>query len=143
MERNDELDDAVYETVQESAALGDELAKNGEYKEAIQAYSRGWRSLPEPKSRWSVATWLLAIADSAFLGGFMNSARQAIDYAMRCPGAVGNPFLHLRRGQILFEQDEVEASIDELMRAYMGGGEGIFADEPAKYLKLLASRVNL
>jgi hypothetical protein len=36
---------------------------------------------------------------------------------MHCPGAIGNPFLDLRRGQGLYEQEELDAATDEFIRA--------------------------
>jgi hypothetical protein len=62
---------------------------------------------------------------------------------MTCPGAIGNPFLHLRRGQILLDQGENDAAADELMRAYMAEGADIFADEDPRYLSFLRTRADL
>lgn len=136
-----ELDHSTYARIIEFAAQGDELAEQGAYRDAIKIYIKGWELLPEPKSDWSAATWLLAaIADAAYLGGFLTSARQALDDVMSCPDAIGNPFLHLRRGEVLFEQGELDAAADELMRAYMGAGISIFEREPAKYLNFLKTR---
>lgn len=95
-----ELDDSTYAQITEFAAQGDELASRGAYRGAIKIYDKGWELLPEPKSDWSAATWLLtARADAAYLGGFLTSARQALDYVMSCPDAIGNPFLHLRENR--------------------------------------------
>jgi len=139
-----ELDDSTYNQITEFAEQGDRLAAQGAYRDAIKVYNQGWRLLPEPRSEWSAATWLLAaIADAAYLGGFLASARQALDDVMGCPDALGNPFLHLRRGEVLFEQGEFDAAADELMRAYMGAGAEIFASEPAKYLNFLKTRALL
>lgn len=139
-----ELTDSTHELVMRYAAEGDELAKAGDFRAAIPAYNRAWELLPEPKSQWSAATWILAaIADAGYLGGFFRSARGALDYVMSCPGAIGNPFLHLRRGQVLFEQEEYSAAADELMRAYMGGGVELFSNEPAKYLEFLRTRAQI
>jgi hypothetical protein len=90
------------------------------------------------------ATWVLAaIADAAFLGGFLQSARQAIEYGMTCPGAIGNPFMHLRFGQILLDLGERNRAADELMRAYMGAGAEIFERDDPKYLAFLKTRATL
>jgi hypothetical protein len=100
--------------------------------------------VPNPKNDWEASTWILAaIADACFLGGFKTSAREALAYAMTCPEAIGNPFLHLRYGQVLFDAKEHDAAVDELMRAYMGGGTDIFATEDQRYLDFLKSRVSL
>lgn len=139
-----ELDETTHARLVGCAERGDTLAQRGDYKAAIQTYYEGWNLLPEPRSQWEASTWILgAIADAAFQGGYLTSARQALDYAMTCPGAIGNPFLHLRRGEVLFEQDELDAAVDELMRAYMGAGSTIFKDEPTKYLEFLRTRADL
>ena len=136
-----ELDHATHEQIKRFAAAGDELANAGEFGAAMDEYNKAWALVPKPQSDWNAATWLLAaIADAAYLGGFLNSARQALDYVMICPEALGNPFLHLRRGEVLFEQGELDAAADELMRAYMGAGPEIFEAEPAKYLEFLRTR---
>jgi hypothetical protein len=56
---------------------------------------------------------------------------------------VGNPFLHLRRGEVALEQGDEDVATDELMRAYMAEGRDIFATEDAKYLAFLSTRVAL
>jgi hypothetical protein len=139
-----ELDESTYERVKRFAVAGDELVAAGEFRAAIREYNEAWGLLPEPKSDWNAATWILAaIADAAFLGGFIRTAREALDFVMVCPDAVGNPFLHLRRGEVLFEQQDFGAAADELMRAYMGGGLEIFEQEHDKYLEFLRTRAVL
>lgn len=137
-----ELDLALHEAIKTACAKGDRLLEIGNYKQAIQSYNVAWKLVPDPKTEWSASTWILtAIADAAFQGRFLESARQAIDYVMACPGAIGNPFIHLRRGQILFEQGELEASANELARAYMSEGDDIFAPEEKKYLQFLKTKI--
>jgi hypothetical protein len=86
---------------------------------------------------------LAAIGDAAFLGAWYGSARKALDYAMTCPGAIENPFLHLRRGQVALEQGDEEVAANELMRAYMAEGREIFESEDGKYLAFLETRATL
>lgn len=139
-----QLPDETYEKIVALSGRADELASAGNYETAIGVYNEAWQLLPEPKAQWEAATWVLAaIADAAFLGGYPVMARQAVDYVMHCPGAVGNPFLHLRRGQVLLDQQEPEAAADELMRAYMGAGAEIFSNEDPKYLEFLRQRAEL
>lgn len=116
------------------------LASEGKYPEAIAVYKKALPLLPEPRNEWEATTWLMAaIADAAYLSGDMPAARKALDEAMTCPGAIGNPFLHLRRGEVLFEQDELDAAADELMRAYGVAGDKIFESEPKKYIDFLGT----
>jgi tetratricopeptide (TPR) repeat protein len=139
-----ELDKAIHFEITRLGAAGDQLAQKSEYKAAIAEYNRAWKLIPEPKNNWEASTWVLAaIADASFLGGFYNSAKEALRYAMTCPGAIGNPFLHLRLGQVLFETDEIDAAANELMRAYMGDGSKVFEGQDPKYLSFLRTRAKI
>lgn len=139
-----ELDDHTYSRIQLLSAEGDDLSEVGKYDGALEKYNSAWELMPEPRKEWEASTWVLtAIADVAFKAGYFTSAREALDYAMLCPDAIGNPFIHLRRGQVLFEQGEREAAVQELLRAYMGGGDEIFSEDDPKYSLFLRSRVEL
>jgi len=139
-----ELPPRVHEAIKHLCADGDTIAAAGQYEQAISEYNRAWEMIPEPKTQWNASTWILAaIGDAAFLGGYDTSAREALEYAMHCPDAVGNPFLHLRLGQVLFDTDERDRAADELMRAYMGAGVEIFAAEDERYLSFLRTRATL
>lgn len=139
-----ELDGNTYESIKAFCAVGDQLASSKRYEDAVAEYNKAWSLIPEPKDDWEASTWVLAaIADACFLAGYKTSAREALQYAMRCPGGVGNPFLHLRYGQILYDADELERAADELMRSYMGGGRKIFSAEDEKYFDFLKTRANL
>ncbi len=138
------LPDETHAHITSYCAEGDVLAEENKYEAAIAEYNKAWGLVPEPKNEWEASTWILAaIADACFLAGYKTSAREALQYVMTCPGAIGNPFLHLRYGQVLFDADEKEGAVDELMRAYMGGGAEIFAAEKARYFDFLKSRVEL
>lgn len=140
----DELPPKVLATIQSLCAEGDKLAAGRKFEEAISRYDRAWQLVPDPKNHWNASTWILAaIADAAFLSGYKTSAREALEYAMSCPRAVGNPFLHLRLGQVLYDAGEHDRAADELMRAYMGGGAELFETEDASYLSFLRSRAAL
>ena len=136
-----EIDKITVDEMIRHCEKGDELSSQNRYEDAVTEYNKAWKLLPEPKNDWDAATWILAaIADACFLLGKKKSARQALEYVMTCPGAIGNPFLHLRLGQILFDDGEEAAAADELMRAYMGAGSDIFANDDPKYFAFLKTR---
>lgn len=140
----DELDPQVHAAITAFCADGDALADTGDYAGALSVYNQAWALIPEPQNHWNASTWVLAaIGDVCFLGGFPQSARQALDYVMSCPDAIGNPFLHLRRGQVCFDAGELDEAADELTRAYALAGPEIFETEDAKYLTFLRSRITL
>lgn len=139
-----QLDEATHGEIKRLCAAGDVLANQGKHEAALAQYGDAWKLLPEPKSEWEAATWILAaIADSCFFLGMNKEAREALEYAVTCPGGLGNPFLHLRLGQVLFDVGEMDAAANELIRAYMGGGEELFETEAPKYLAFLRTRAQL
>lgn len=139
-----ELDDAVHQAISGFCEGGDDLAERGLYDQALVEYNKAWALLPEPQSDWEASTWILAaIADAHFLMGNHVTARQALEYAMTCPDALGNPFLHLRLGQVLHEVGDLDGAADQLMRAYMGAGAEVFETEDEKYLAFLKTRARL
>ena len=144
MSSNHQLDESVHYSIKLFCEAGDRLAEAEHYEEAIVQYNNTWLLVPDPKNNWEASTWILAaIADAYFLSGFKISARETLEYAMTCPGALGNPFLHLRLGQVLLDDGQEDNAANELMRAYMGGGEEIFELESPKYLDFLRTRAKL
>jgi len=138
-----ELPAAVHDRIQALCSKGDALAGKGNYPAALKEYWGAWDLLPIPQTDWEAATWILAaIGDANFLGHDFPAGRDNLSMAMRCPGAVGNPFLHLRLGQCEYEQGHLDRAADELTRAYMGAGEEIFADAQ-KYFAFLKTRIKL
>ena len=130
-----ELSDALHERITQLSFEGDELADMGRCREAVAKYLQALELVPEPKTDWEAATWLLvAIGDANFHSKHYEPARAALRDAMHCPGAFGNPFIHLRLGQSLFELGDIAHASDELARAYMGAGKELFANEDPKYV---------
>ncbi len=135
-----ELPQPLHREISRLSALGDTLADEKKFPEAIAEYLKAWELLPPPKETWTAAGWLLAaIGEAHFFQGNYENARQTFLQAIVRTGGLGNPFLHLRHGQALFECGEIRQAADELMRAYMGGGPELFAAEDPKYLRHLAT----
>ena len=118
-----ELDDSIYDQVRELCDHGDRLADDGRLADALQAFWSAWDLLPEPRTAWDAATWILAaIGDVNFQQGDFGAGRDNLTTAMHCPDAIGNPFLHLRLGQCQFELGNMDRAADELARARLLGG---------------------
>jgi tetratricopeptide (TPR) repeat protein len=125
-------------------AQGDGLAAQKEFKQAFECYRDALNLVPEPVEDWEATTWILAaIGDLYFLMGNYEKAVRAFEDAVRCPGGLGNPFIHLRLGECHLELGHPERALDELLRAYMGGGRDVFQTEEPKYFEFLQSRVKL
>lgn len=139
-----ELNDALYSKIQGLCSKGDEHAGNGNYAEALNQYWKAFDLVPEPKTSWEATTWILvAIGDANFLGKDFQAGMDNLSSAMHCPGAIGNPFVHLRLGQCQFELGNLDRSLDELTRAYAIEGEEIFEDDDPKYIQFLRSKIRM
>jgi len=55
-----ELDDSLYARVRGLCERGDDLVDDGRLDEALQTFLSAWRLLPEPRTDWEAATWILA-----------------------------------------------------------------------------------
>ena len=136
------LSTATYKQIKKLCEEGDELADDEQYAEALTKYWEAWDLLPEPRTEWEAATWILAaVGDANFLMGDFEAGRDNLSNAMHCPEAIGNPFLHLRLGQCQFELGNEDRAADELARAYMSEGHEIFEDQDPKYLKFLKTKL--
>jgi len=139
-----ELDESIHRLIKAHCADGDALADSAQYQAAVAAYNKAWELVPAPKTDWNASTWILAaIGDACFLGGYAASSKEAFSFALTCPGGLGNPFIHMRLGQLAHDAGDFDAAADELMRAYMGAGDEIFANEDRKYLTFLGTRAKL
>jgi len=137
-----ELPREIHSRIVALSQKGDGLAKQHKYASAIQAYTDALKIVPLPIEKWEASTWLLvAIGDAQFLSKNYVEAKSALTDAMRCPGAIGNPFIHLRLGQAQFELGNMESASDELARAYLPEGVAIFGADDPKYLRFIKSKL--
>jgi tetratricopeptide (TPR) repeat protein len=129
-----ELDDETYQQVTAASSEGNGLVEAGDLDGALESYRCAMQLIPEPRHEWEAATWLfVAMGDVLYQQRRYQEARELLNEAMRCPGAIRNPFVHLRLGQVQYELKNPERAKDELARAYMGGGDETFEGEDPKY----------
>ncbi|WP_203234839.1 tetratricopeptide repeat protein [Modicisalibacter coralii] len=137
-----ELPATIDARVKRLSERGDALAERQHYRKAIATYRQAWELLPEPKQEWDAALWLLAaIGDANFLDDDYAACRDNFSAAMHLPGAIGNPFLHLRLGQCQYELGNMARAEDELARAYIPAGKAIFELDDPKYLTFIKSKL--
>jgi tetratricopeptide (TPR) repeat protein len=135
-----ELPGETYSRVQCLCQEGDMLADQALFGEAVSKYEEALELLPIPISQWEASTWILtAIGDACFRKKDYQKAVRSLLDTMNCPGAVGNPFIHLRLGQAQLELGNDILAKDELARAYMGGGKEVFHGEDPKYFELVTT----
>lgn len=138
-----ELDAKTHKRVAQLCGQGDLHAEEGRLDQALAAFTNALGMLPEPPERWEAATWIFAaIGDVHFMVGSFETAEKAFQEAIGCPGAIGNPFLHLRLGQLALEHEDEDRATVELNRALIAEGEAIFDSDDPKYLAFLKTRVD-
>lgn len=133
-----QLDDQIVARVTELSDGGDDDVENGRYDEAVVKYEEALGLVPKPLYAWAVTTFLLtSIAEARYLQQDFTRAREALFEAFRCEGAIGNPFLHLRMGQVEMALGNKGRGLEELIRAHERGGEDVFEGEDPKYLGMV------
>jgi tetratricopeptide (TPR) repeat protein len=139
-ERVKTLSASVFSAVKAKAEEGSRCLEAGDFRGAFKLFMEALKPLPEPKQQWNAAGWLLvALGENAIRAGNFEAAAKPFEDAMYCPGTIGNPWVHLRLGQVRFELGELELAADELSRAYMGGGRDVFEGQEPKYFELVES----
>ena len=110
----------------------------GDFRGAFNLLIAAHELLPAPKERWNATGWILvALGENSIRAGNFKAAEGPLTDAMLCPGTIGNPWVHLRCGQVRFELGEMDRAADELGRAYMGGGREVFEGQEGKYFALV------
>ncbi|UOQ68853.1 tetratricopeptide repeat protein [Hymenobacter volaticus] len=121
MKKQNELDDALYQEIMKHCEEGDEAVEDDDYDRAIHAFQQAFDLLPEPYQEWEASTWVLfSLGEAQFFNEDYTAAKESLAAVMHCPGAIGNPLIHLRLGQAQYELGNLVKAKDELMRAYMG-----------------------
>ena len=134
----------VHEQIAELCKEGDALASAGRPGDAKQKYIAALKLLPGELRHWEAAPWIyVALGDVHFHAGHFDKAFKCFYNAVQCPNGLGNPYIHLRLGQLYVELNDFGKAADELTRAYMGGGIDIFMEDDPKYLEFLETRISL
>lgn len=132
-----ELDDRLVAEITELCDRGDDDVEHGRYADAIPRYRAALALIPKPVFSWKATAWIFtALGETYYFMADYPAARDAISDAMRCPGAVGNPFLHLRLGQVEHHLGNPGRAKDELARALTRGKEAVFEGEDPIFLAL-------
>ncbi len=139
-----ELPVDIYAEITQRCRKGDELAETGKFVEAKDEYIAALKLLPSEPREWEAATWIyVAIGDVHLRMHNFDKAFKCFFNAVQCPQGLGNPYIHLRLGQMYYEEEQFDKAADELARAYMGAGMDIFMEDDPKYLAFLETRIEL
>ena len=136
------LADTLHQEITALCKEGDALAAAGKPGDARRKYIAALKLLPGDPGQWEAATWIyVALGDVHFHAQNVDKAFKCFYNAVQSPKGLGNPYIHLRLGQLYYEQDNFAKAADELTRAFMGGGIDIFMEDDPKYLEFLESKI--
>ncbi|MGF6495509.1 tetratricopeptide (TPR) repeat protein [Luteibacter sp. 621] len=139
-----QLPNEIYEAVTSLCKTADELMAQGTIDLAREKYKEALRLLPADHRQWEASTWIyVALGDLNFRTDSFERAFKAYSNAVQCANGLGNPYIHLRRGQSSFELGDMDRAADELARAYMGAGLDIFMEDDPKYLEFLETKIEI
>lgn len=139
-----ELEERVYQRVLELSEEGKALEAANDLAAAKVKFLEALKLVPQPHQNWSASTWLYVhLGDTHFKLQSFETCFMCFVNAVQCPDGLGNPFIHLRLGQMYFEQGNFEKAADELTRAYMGGGLEILLEDDPKYLAFLETKIDV
>lgn len=132
------LDPTAAEKILKLCQLGYQLFDEGDTKTALRRFYSAWNLLPKPQTQWEQAGWILtAMGDTYFAKGDFNNGKESLLSALHCPKALGNPIIHLRLGQCLFELGEVTLAQQQFQQVRQYGGEELIDKVDDKYRTLL------
>ena len=138
------LSSQLFDDIQAKIDQGDKFLNSDDFDQASTIYQEAVALIPEPKCAYEISLpAFTALGESYFFAGKYREAVSAFHMAMKAPGGVENPLLHLRFGQAYFESGDMNRSADSLTRAYALDGISIFDGEDDKYLSFLAKQIDL
>ena len=136
------LPEELHDEIDRIAAAGNTLIDQDKYSQAVDVFRQGLALLPPPRQRWQATLWFLCgIGDAQWYSDELDAARVSWKEALLF-GGLGNPFVHLRRGQVAFDLGDREEAKQELFRAALiGGRENLFDDDDDEYWDFLTAEL--
>jgi tetratricopeptide (TPR) repeat protein len=123
---------------------GDVFLNADAFTQAVELYQQALSMIPEPKPLYDISLpAFTALGEAYFCSGDYHNALSAFREALKAPGGVENPLLHLRLGQAYYESGDLARAAGSLTRAYALDGRDVFEGEDDKYLSFLATRIEL
>lgn len=130
------------EDIERICRAAEDYLVEGNTKDAYRKYKEALDIIPEPKTSYETATWILvSIGDMYFKNKQYEMARDYFFEAKNCPNGVSNPYVLFRLGQSLVEMNDESEAKEFLLRAYMLVGDDIFCDEDEKYYNVIKELV--
>ena len=128
--------------IQELVDKANDLDDEDRYAESEPLLLQALNLIPDPKAVSGLSLQIYgALGDDYWSQGHYSQAENALRMAQQCSGGLTNPFIWMRLGQTIHDQNgPTDEAIDALLRAYMLDREQVFETEDPRYLDLLRQR---
>lgn len=127
-------------SIKDKVANIDQITTNNDLdvEPRVNKLMKIYESLTDDQKRTRAGRYVIIhIAEVCFSERLIEDAIDNFNFAMKFKDSVGNPFLHLRLGQLNYLIQNKEKMYDDLSRALIMGGEGIFKDEDPKLIEMV------
>ena len=116
------------------------INKDLDVESRVNELMKIYESLTDDQKRTREGRYVIVhIAEVCFSERWIEDAFDNFNFAMQFKDTVGNPFLHLRLGQLNYLVQNKDKMHDELSRALIMAGEAIFKDEDPKLIEMVKS----
>ncbi len=122
------------ESIEKFIDKADKLLDYGDYKKAQIIYEKALSEIPKPQEEHEFYIEIIvAIADTLKWQNKNKEALKLYERILKLPEADKIAYIHLRRGQVALDTDNIELAESELKKAFELGGEEIFEGEDDDY----------
>ncbi|WP_299799380.1 hypothetical protein [uncultured Maribacter sp.] len=116
------------------------INKDLDVESRVNELMKIYESLTDDQKRAREGRYIIVhIAEVCFSERWIEDAFDNFNFAMQFKDTVGNPFLHLRLGQLNYLVHNKDKMHDELSRALIMAGEPIFKDEDPILIEMVKS----
>ena len=129
-----ELDDVTYFEITKHSEIGDAFFYNGDFESALKEYNKAWELIPDPKNEWNASMWVLGMIGATCIRlHHLVSAKEALEFALHCPGGRENPYINLKLGELHYESGDEASAGAYFFAAQESTSHNVFVNEPKKY----------
>ncbi|MCM8538346.1 MAG: hypothetical protein NE334_20555 [Lentisphaeraceae bacterium] len=117
-----------------------QLFDKKKFDEALLSFAEALKIIPDPKEEWEETIAILTgIADVWYVKKNYQVCLDALNDALLCEGADEVAYVHFRKGQALYELDEIKEATESFYKAHILD-EDLFENESDIYFDLLIAR---
>lgn len=134
-----EIPDAIQEKL---TSIDDITVSSQDVAAKVDALYDMYSSLTDEQKQGREGRYfIIRIGEVCYAEKMIDDALDNFNFAMKFSDTLGNPYLHMRLGQLQYCLGNQERQIDELSRALIMGGEAVFNNESPLFLQMVKAEL--